>query len=121
MRASTQHLIDAVSALALAVKSSTDEIAEQVQNVLNAKNDGDDEAIEAAANRIKELTGNLSAAVDASNAAIASVPTGPAGDAPATPPATDPAAAPPDQATQTGVDPASGAPAGQGAVQAGQG
>lgn len=84
MRASTQHLLDAVAALAGAVKSSADEIAEQVQNVLAARADGDDAAVEQAANRIKELTGNLQTAVDASNAAIQSVP------------ASDPAAPQPD-------------------------
>lgn len=121
MRASTQHLINAVSLLTTSVTAAANTIRSEMSSLSSMIKDGaDDEAIEAQAAKVSDLTSHLDAAVKETNAALGTIP-------PDSPPvasgsatgAVDPASLPADTATDTtGRDPASGAPAGQGAVGA---
>lgn len=117
MRASTQHLLDAVSALATSLAASNQQINDELTALLALKNvDDSDPEVEAQVQKIRDLTAASDKAVSDAKAALTTVPADTGAAAPV-----DPAALPPDTATDTtGKDPASGAPAGQGAVGAGQ-
>ncbi len=91
MRASTQHLIDAVSALATSVQGATATIREELDKLAAATADGDADAVETQVTTLKGLTTSLDDAVTAAHAAISTVPA-------AAPTAEEPAPAPaPDQ------------------------
>lgn len=74
MRASTQHLSDAVSALALSVSNGNAEIKSELDAILAAKDDDDTTAVEASVAKIKDLTGSIDAAVKAAQDALANPP-----------------------------------------------
>lgn len=119
MRASTVHLTEAIGLLAASLTASNQQINDELTALLALKNvDDSDPDVEAQVQKIRDLVTANDAAVATAKAALTTVPpdTGVPGAAPV-----DPAALPPDTATNTtGRDPASGAPAGQGAVGAGQ-
>lgn len=114
MRASTQHLTDAVSALATSVAAGNDQIKTELDALIASNANDDDAAVEASVQKIKNIAKATDDAVAAAKTALTTVPADPAQGK------VDPAALGPDTATNTtGKDPASGAPAGQGAVGAG--
>lgn len=73
-RASTQHLTDAVSALALSVQTATATIKEELDKLVDANTAGDDDAVDAQVATLKGLTQSLDDAVTAAHAAIATPP-----------------------------------------------
>lgn len=74
MRASTQHLSDAVSALATSVANGNAQINTELEALLAAKADGDDALIEAQAQKIRDITASTDEAVKAAQASLTVIP-----------------------------------------------
>lgn len=84
MRASTQHLVDAVSALVTSLTASNNQIKSELDALLALQNvDNSDPEVEASAQKIRDLVAANDQAVAAAQQALTTVPQGPAGDAPA--------------------------------------
>lgn len=81
MRASTQHLADAITALAASVAAGNAEIQSELTALVAANAADDDAAVEASVQKIKDLSGSIDNAVATAQAALTTVPADPAAPA----------------------------------------
>lgn len=74
MRASTQHLTDAINALATSVSNGNAQIKTELDALLAANANDDDAAVEASVQKIKDLSASIDTATSAAQAALTTVP-----------------------------------------------